>query len=38
MIILIKVYNDKKKFSFVGISNYFLDYSKQNRGITLIQR
>ena len=25
------------KFSFVGISNYFLDYSKQNRGITLFR-
>ena len=26
-----------KKISFVGISNYFLDYSKQNRGITLFR-
>ncbi len=30
--------NEKiQKFSFVGISNYFLDYSKQNRGITLFR-
>ena len=29
--------NNNKKISFVGISNYFLDYSKQNRGITLFR-